>query len=225
MKKLSLVALLALGTLGSISTIQASELEVSGNIGATSNYIWRGMTQTQDKSSVNGGADLKYNGFYVGTWASNVDFSTAPNANVELDAYTGYSNTINDFSYDFSYTKIMYPDSKADIDFDEAKIALGYTIGDLTLGTSYSQATYQEWSGHKPYYAEGTASYDFKILSLDTSYGDYEDIGSNYTIGVSKTIKIDAQAIKLALVYASFDSDVSNDLDEKNLFATAKYSF
>ena len=46
-EKLSLVALLALGTLGSVSTIQASELEVSGNIGASSNYIWRGMTQTK----------------------------------------------------------------------------------------------------------------------------------------------------------------------------------
>mgnify|MGYP003552256556 FL=1 len=39
MKKLSLVALLALGALGSVSTIQANELEVSGNIGAASNYI------------------------------------------------------------------------------------------------------------------------------------------------------------------------------------------
>ena len=39
MKKLSLVALLALGTLGSVSTIQANELEVSGNVGAASNYI------------------------------------------------------------------------------------------------------------------------------------------------------------------------------------------
>ena len=44
-----------------------------------SNYIWRGMTQTKDKSSVNGGADLKYNGLYVGTWASNVDFGTQAN--------------------------------------------------------------------------------------------------------------------------------------------------
>ena len=226
MKKLSLVALLALGTLGSVSTIQASELEVSGNIGASSNYIWRGMTQTNDKSSVNGGADLKYNGFYLGTWASNVDFSAYPNANAEVDAYAGYSNTINDFSYDFSYTKIMYPDSHDESDFDEAKIALGYTLGDLTLGTSYLQTTYQEWGGHKPYYAEATASYDFKILSLDTSYGDYEKTGNNYTVGVSKSVKIEGQAVKLALVYASFTSDdITVVPDQKNLFATAKYSF
>jgi uncharacterized protein (TIGR02001 family) len=224
MKKLSLVAMFTLGILSPISTIQANELEVSGNIGAASNYIWRGMTQTKDKSSVNGGADLKYNGLYVGTWASNVDFGTQ--ANFEIDGYAGYSNTINDFSYDLSYTKYMYPDSKDESDFDEAKLALGYTLGDLILGTSYSQAMYQEKGGDKLSYVEGTASYDFKILSLDTSYGDYEDMGSNYTIGVSKPIKIEGQAIKLALIYASFNSD-DKDIykDEKNLFVTAKYSF
>ncbi len=224
MKKLSLVALLALGTLGSASTIQASELEISGNIGAASNYIWRGMTQTQDKSSVNGGADLKYNGFYTGAWASNVDFGTQ--ANFEVDGYVGYSNTINDFLFDFSYTKYMYPDSHDSSDFDEAKIALGYTLGDLTLGTSYSDTMYKEAGGAKPSYVDGTVSYDFKILSLDTSYGDYEDMGSNYTVGVSKSVKIEGQAIKLALVYASFNSDDKDVYkDEKNLFATAKYSF
>lgn len=85
---------------------------------------------------------------------------------------------------------------------------------------------YQEKGGDKLSYVEGTASYDFKILSLDTSYGDYEDMGSNYTIGVSKPIKIEGQAIKLALIYASFNSD-DKDIykDEKNLFVTAKYSF
>lgn len=223
MKKLSLVALLALGTLGSVSTIQASELEVSGNVGAASNYIWRGLTQTRDKSSINGGADLKYNGLYVGTWASNVDFATQ--ANYELDAYAGYSNTINDFSYDFSYIKYMYPDSNDESDFDEVKIMVGYTIGDLLLGTSYSKAVYQEWGGHKPSYIEGTASYDFKILSLDTSYGDYEDVGNNYTVGVSKSLTIEGQAIKLGLIYASLNSDISNEENQKNLFVTAKYSF
>lgn len=223
MKKLSLAALLALGTLGSVSTIQANDLEVSGNVGAASNYIWRGMTQTKDKSSVNGGADLKYNGLYVGTWASNVDFGTQ--ANFEIDGYAGYSNTINDFSYDLSYIKYMYPDSKDQSDFDEAKLALGYTLGDLSLGASYSKAMYQEWGGHKPYYVEGTVSYDFKILSVDASYGDYQDYGRNYTAGISKTVEIEGQSIDLALIYANYNPDDTTKGDQKNLFVTAKYSF
>jgi uncharacterized protein (TIGR02001 family) len=190
------------------------------------------VTQTKDKSAVNGGADLKYKGFYLGTWASNVDFDD-PKAHFELDAYAGYSNTIGDFTYDLSYIKYMYPGAKAELNFDEAKLALGYVIGDLSLGTSYSQAMYQEWDGKKPYYAEGTASYDFKILSLDTSYGHYENLenqenvlaGNNYSVGVSKSVKIEGQSVKLALTYAAFNSALDNEKDEKNLFVTAKYSF
>ena len=49
---------------------------------------------------------------------------------------------------------------------DETKLALGYTLGDLILGTSYSQAMYQEKGGDKLSYVEGTTSYDFKILKL-----------------------------------------------------------
>lgn len=70
MRKISLAALIAISTLGTVTSLQASDVEVSGNIGATSNYIWRGMTQTLDKGSVNGGLDLSYEGFYAGTWAS-----------------------------------------------------------------------------------------------------------------------------------------------------------
>lgn len=48
---------------------------ISANIGAVSNYLWRGVTQTQDGAAVQGGLDLTHSsGFYIGTWASNVDF-------------------------------------------------------------------------------------------------------------------------------------------------------
>jgi len=48
---------------------------VEANIGATSNYVWRGVTQTNDAVAVQGGIDYRHEvGFYAGTWASNVDF-------------------------------------------------------------------------------------------------------------------------------------------------------
>ncbi|MFZ0790386.1 MAG: TorF family putative porin, partial [Chromatiaceae bacterium] len=49
---------------------------ISANIGAVSNYMWRGVTQTQDGAAVQGGLDFTHSsGFYLGTWASNVDFN------------------------------------------------------------------------------------------------------------------------------------------------------
>jgi uncharacterized protein (TIGR02001 family) len=49
---------------------------ISANIGAVSNYMWRGVTQTQDGAAIQGGLDAKHqSGFYAGTWISNVDFN------------------------------------------------------------------------------------------------------------------------------------------------------
>jgi uncharacterized protein (TIGR02001 family) len=47
----------------------------SANIGAVSNYIWRGVTQTGDQAAIQGGLDVGHeSGFYAGTWASNIDW-------------------------------------------------------------------------------------------------------------------------------------------------------
>lgn len=223
MRKISLAALIALSTIGSISALQANEVEVSGNIGATSNYIWRGMTQTNDKSSVNSAIDLGYKGFYLGSWASNVDF--LDDANYELDVYAGYSNSIADISYDISYIKYLYPGSNESSDMDEATIALGYDINDLSLGLSYAIATYVENNGVKNDYPEVTASYDFKVLSLDLSYGNYQKIGGNYSIGISKSVNLEGKTLDLTVAYAYFDADTISSDDQENIFATIAYSF
>ena len=50
----------------------ASAVEISGNVALSSDYIWRGMTQTQGDLSVNGGFDVSTDmGFYIVTWDSN----------------------------------------------------------------------------------------------------------------------------------------------------------
>lgn len=224
MKKISIAALVVLSTMGTVSALQASDLGVSANVGATSNYIWRGMTQTKDKSSINGGIDLDYKGFYAGTWASNVDFGTQ--ANYELDVYGGYSGSYEGLSYDLSYLAFMYPDSHDSSDFSEVTLALGYDIDKLSLGVSYSKTVYEEWSnGKKPHYVEGTASYDFGIASLDLSYGDYQNSGNNYTIGISKSFELEGNSLDLALKYAKYNADSGSSSDEENVFATISYSF
>ena len=43
-------------------------------------------------------------------------------------------------------------------------------------------------------------------------------MGSNYTVGVSKSVKIEGQAIKLALVYASFNSDDKDVYKDERIY-------
>ena len=60
-------------------------LEMSANIAITSNYVWRGMTQTSNSPALQGGIDLGYKGIYVGTWGSNVRWIDDNSSSLEAD--------------------------------------------------------------------------------------------------------------------------------------------
>ena len=70
---LSLTSLIAAT---SLLSVQASAVEgLSANVAATSNYLWRGVSQTGNAAAISGGIDYAADsGFYAGTWASNIDF-------------------------------------------------------------------------------------------------------------------------------------------------------
>ena len=109
---------------------------VSANIGVVSNYMWRGITQSDDQPAVQGGLDYAHeSGFYAGTWVSNIDWGT-PDPNYELDLYLGYGGAINDdFSYDVSAIYYAYPDGR---ESDFAEIGASGTFKWFTLGIAYT---------------------------------------------------------------------------------------
>ncbi len=86
------------------------------NVGAVSDYIYRGLTQTTHKPAVQGGIDYAHiSGVYVGVWAANVSWIkdrgaiATGDANIELDTYFGFKNAIvADLSYDFGYVRYNY---------------------------------------------------------------------------------------------------------------------
>ena len=114
---------------------QTAHAEVSANIGVTINYVWRGVTQTDDNAAVSGGIDWGHDsGFYLGTWASNVDFGPGA-GEVEWDIYGGYGGSVGDFGYDVGLAHYMYPDTD-DADFTE--LALSGSFKWFTVGLNYT---------------------------------------------------------------------------------------
>ena len=101
---------------------QAQEIaggDLSANIGAVSNYLFRGVTQTDDGAAIQGGIDWKHgSGFYLGTWASNVDFGDDSDASAEVDLYGGYDFTVGDFDLGVNTIYYYYPD-ESDLDYWE----------------------------------------------------------------------------------------------------------
>src|SRR5450759_2863878 len=62
----------------------ASPHTFTGNVGLVSQYIFRGLTQTNGDPAIQGGADYSHaSGFYAGTWLSNISWFTDQNANVK----------------------------------------------------------------------------------------------------------------------------------------------
>ena len=69
----------------------APDLTVAYNVGLYSQYIFRGMTQTDRKPALQGGVDLTHSsGFYLGAWGSNIDW---------LRSSYGTTGTVNDTYY------------------------------------------------------------------------------------------------------------------------------
>ncbi len=91
MKVKSLIATSVLAASAVTSSVAMAESPWSANIGVGSNYMWRGITQTDNAAAISGGVDYANpNGFYAGTWTSNV---TWVGDSYELDLYAGYGST------------------------------------------------------------------------------------------------------------------------------------
>ena len=90
----------------------------TGSVALTSDYVFRGVSQTDGKPALQGGIEFaSEGGFYAGAWGSNVswlsDLSTtaAPiSSSLELDVYGGYRGKFSDaVSYDVGLLYYAYP--------------------------------------------------------------------------------------------------------------------
>lgn len=153
--------LLFSAALAAVTTTPAAAAEVGGgdlsvNVGIVTNYLFRGVSQTDDKPAVQGGIDWAHaSGFYVGTWLSNVDFegdvsdgagnTGTFDSNYELDLYAGYDFDLgDDWSLGVNGIYYAYPDSEVtgpvsadeDIDYAELGVSGGWRF--LSAGVQYT---------------------------------------------------------------------------------------
>lgn len=125
---LKLAGLAIAMSLGAATTAQA-EGEWSGNVTLTSDYVFRGVTQTDGAPMVQGGFDWASDDFYVGTWASGVDFGDG--TSTEIDFYGGWTPSVGQFDLDIGAIYYAYPDAP---DEPEQNFVEIYAGGSTTLG-------------------------------------------------------------------------------------------
>ena len=131
------------------------------NLGAATDYVFRGVSQTDNAPQVFGGADAEFARIgYAGVWLSNVDFGNG--TRLEYDLYAGLKPTLGPLVLDLGVSRYGYARSPAGShqDYVEWKAGAAWPLDEATLGLAvyYSDnyfgdtgaATYYELTGASP---------------------------------------------------------------------------
>jgi uncharacterized protein (TIGR02001 family) len=217
LKRLALVVGVVTIPATGVASTEIGDFELSANVAMTSDYVWRGVSQSGEEPAIQGGFDLSHNsGFYIGTWASNIDFDT--NTQIELDLYAGFAKEFeNSLSVDVGAIQYFYPGGLAanEYDFIEYYLGLGYSVAGVGLSTKYSYspdftATIPDASAQYielgieytlPKEIVAAAHYGHSFGNAFTTPSSYDD----YSLGLSKELF----GLGLDVTYYDTDSDGS----------------
>ncbi len=220
---------------------QAQDLipgEFSANVALTSEYAFRGISQSDEGPAVQGGIDWSHeSGFYAGVWASSVEFT---DASIETDIYGGYAGELaNGLTYDIGAIYYLYPgaDNRYDYDFVEAAFALGYDfdVAALSASVNYSPDYFAN-SGHA-FYTAAYLDVPLSFLPFDTTlsanighqtiedearFGITEDSYIDYGIGL--TANVEGFDVSLKYVDTNLDepSECADNCDSRVIVSISK---
>lgn len=118
--------------------------QFSGLLGATTDYVFRGVSQTRGNPAIQGGLNYRgVAGWFVGAWASTIDPNPGPGATVEWNAYAGYGRPFrNAWHARLSVVHYAYPGDSdyAEYDYDELAASITY-LDRLSAGIAWSPNT------------------------------------------------------------------------------------
>ena len=165
------------------------------NLAVTSDYVFRGISQTDLDPALQGGLDYSFGdtGLYVGAWASNVDVSDSAGPDVELDSYNAWNHDLSDtLNLDLQVVRYSYmgeQDAYGNIDYNEVIGALAYDEM-LTFTVAYANDYANE--GFSSLYYNLGGSWDVgNDFALNAGVGRTnfsDDVGSytDWNLGVSR---------------------------------------
>ncbi len=218
MKKFLLGASIMAAT--AFNAVQA--VEITANGGAVTEYIFRGIPQSDGKAVAQGGLDLAQSGFYLGTWISQVDTGARatidpgtgeptldqPATGLEYDLYGGYGIDIGDFSLGIGATGYFYTD-----DFDETYLEVNLSAGWKFITIDYAIGEYDS-SPVTSDYTFGSVTLDYAgFYGLWGTWGDDFD-GDYFEVGYGNTLTVaDTDLFDYTFAIIRSDKDLSFKVD------------
>ena len=241
---------LALGLLAntaahSQSAAPAPDFTLAYNIGGTTDYRFRGISQSSFKPAVQGGIDFSHkSGAYAGVWASNVnwikDYIGATDGSLEVDFFGGYKGELaKDLGFDLGVIAYVYPSNNAPTNANTNEIYAALTYGPVTAKYSRSLGNFvANANSAGSQYLEVAASFDVgngfsitprlgrqTIPNQTASAGDYTD----YALTVNKDL---GNGLSASLTLLGTDAKDAfykvapiDNLGKSGLLVGLKYSF
>ncbi len=119
-------------------TQDAKPFSVVFNVGAASDYEFRGISQSDNRGQIFGGADATIGSIgYAGVWLSNVDFLNG--TRMEYDLYGGIKPVLGPVTVDLGVIRYGYTNQRSGPKeaYTEWKVAPSMALGPATIGAAY----------------------------------------------------------------------------------------
>lgn len=196
MKKMVHAAGLAL-LVGAVLAPLPAAAQLAFNVGATTDYRYRGISQTRLKPALQAGVDYAAGPFYVGAWASSIKWikDAGGDANVEIDLYGGYKGEIvKDVGFDVGVLTYQYPSNGLNPSANTTELYGAVTYGPATLKYSHSLTNLFGFADSKNSgYLDLSAGFDVGDGLMVTPHIGYQKVANNsaatytdYSLSLSK---------------------------------------
>ena len=143
------------GSMKDAPVVETDRPTCGANVALTTDYVFRGESQSDEGPAVSGGFDCEYKMFYAGVWASSIE---GGDASMELDLYGGIKHKFDKIELDLGVIYYAYPDDEGlDLDYVEVKFGATAELTDRISisGTVYYSDDYFAESGEAWIYEGG----------------------------------------------------------------------
>jgi len=229
MKKLMGAAIAAGATVASAAVAHA---DISANIQLTTDYVFRGVSLSNNSAAVQGGFDWSNNQFYAGVWASSLSVPAgSPASPLELDVYAGWTPATGPVSWDFGIVTYNYPgaeDKTAAFDYYELKGAGTWKFNDHWSAGAALYYTPHNWGGTgEARYWEVNGEYDYNdMLHFSGAYGNQEVADPNGPLPGKTRDDYDTWNVGATIAFHGFELDLRyHDTDVKAGSSIENYTY
>jgi uncharacterized protein (TIGR02001 family) len=224
---------------------------LSFNVGAVTDYRYRGISQSRLKPALQGGADYTAGGLYLGAWGSTIKWikdagtiagADAGSTNVEIDLYGGYKGEITkDLTYDVGGLYYLYSGNKIKSlggnNADTFELYGALTYGPATLKYSHAVThTFGNFDSKNSFYLDLSASFDVGGVTITPHVGyqkikgPVDPVGTytDYSLTASKDVSglvVSAAIVGTDADKAWYVSPAGKFLGKTSLVLGVKYNF